>query len=120
MIDPAVAGKIYLATDLGVFISEDDGLTWTTSNIGPANTVVDEVFSTTMAGIPYLIAVTHGRGMYRLPFTVPNPADITGDGVVDAADIASLLASWGTALADLNNDGTTNGADLAILLGNWG
>ena len=49
-------------------------------------------------------------------------ADITGDGVVDGADLARLLAAWGqrNPLTDLNGDGATNGGDLAILLAAWG
>jgi hypothetical protein len=49
-------------------------------------------------------------------------ADITGDLIVDGADLANLLAAWGTSgsFADLEFDGTVNGADLAILLAAWG
>jgi hypothetical protein len=46
-------------------------------------------------------------------------ADLDGDGVVNAADLAILLGAWGTAGADLDGDGTTDAADLAILLGAW-
>jgi hypothetical protein len=48
-------------------------------------------------------------------------ADLNGDGVVDGADLAALLASWGpgSVPADLNGDGTVDGADLAILLASW-
>ncbi|MCA9291407.1 MAG: hypothetical protein KDA25_09775, partial [Phycisphaerales bacterium] len=46
-------------------------------------------------------------------------ADLNGDGAVDAADLALLLAAWDTAGADLNGDGTTNAADLAALLVEW-
>jgi murein tripeptide amidase MpaA len=49
------------------------------------------------------------------------PGDLDGDGDVDAADLATLLAGWGSAGAtDLDGDGTTGASDLAILLGNWG
>jgi hypothetical protein len=52
-----------------------------------------------------------------------NPADLNGDGVVNAADLAILLAAWGPATAgeaaDINQDGEVNAADLAILLGAW-
>ena len=51
--------------------------------------------------------------------------DITGNGVVDAADLGILLAVWNTdgksaPEADINGDGTVNAADLGILLGAWG
>lgn len=50
----------------------------------------------------------------------PNPADLNGDGVVNAADLATLLANWGTpGPGDLNGDGTVGPADLASLLAAW-
>ncbi len=47
--------------------------------------------------------------------------DLDGDGVVGAADLATLLAGWGTsnAAADLNGDGLVGAADLAALLAAW-
>ncbi|MEY3143159.1 MAG: hypothetical protein RLY21_1652 [Planctomycetota bacterium] len=48
------------------------------------------------------------------------PGDFNTDGVINAADLAQLLNSWGTAEADLNGDGNTNAADLATLLNGWG
>ncbi|MBX3355698.1 MAG: hypothetical protein KF724_08370 [Phycisphaeraceae bacterium] len=49
--------------------------------------------------------------------------DLNGDGVVNGADLAILLGSWGAAppgtIADLNGDGVVDGADLALLLGQW-
>lgn len=52
-------------------------------------------------------------------------ADLTGDGVVDGADLGAVLAFWGpvgTVLpqADIDGDGQVNGADLGILLSFWG
>ncbi len=49
------------------------------------------------------------------------PADITGNGVVNASDLAEVLGSWsGAGTADLNDDGVVNSSDLAIVLGAWG
>ncbi len=51
------------------------------------------------------------------------PADLNGDGAVEAADLAILLGAWGLNPdhpADFNGDDVVNAADLAILLGNWG
>ena len=53
------------------------------------------------------------------------PADITGDGHVDAADLGVLLAVWNTdggtiPETDINGDGTVNASDLGLLLGSWG
>lgn len=61
------------------------------------------------------------------------PADLSGDGVVNAADLALLLGSWGpcpepctpgtpigTCPADFDRDCDVDAADLAFLLGSWG
>ncbi len=49
-------------------------------------------------------------------------ADFNNDGIVNGADLATLLANWLApgGLPDLNGDGVVNGADLAQLLANWG
>lgn len=49
-------------------------------------------------------------------------ADITGDGIVNGADLAAVLAAWGSlnCNADLNLDLTVNAEDLGILLSAWG
>jgi len=53
--------------------------------------------------------------------TPPRPGDVNGDGLVNASDLAELLAQWGgPGTADINSSGTVDGLDLAILLGNWG
>lgn len=51
------------------------------------------------------------------------PGDFNDDGVVDGADLGSLLGAWGSCDGcpqDLNGDGEVNGADLGLLLGVWG
>jgi len=53
------------------------------------------------------------------------PADFTGNGEVDGADLGILVAFWGPCRsadcpADLNHDGIVNGSDLGLLLGWWG
>lgn len=55
-------------------------------------------------------------------FILGSPADIDRDGDVDGADLAILLAAWGTAqpASDLNGDGNVDGADLAVMLAVWG
>jgi len=50
-----------------------------------------------------------------------SPADLNGDGVVNAADLSILLGGWGQpGPTDIDGDGTTNAADLSVLLGSWG
>lgn len=58
------------------------------------------------------------------PFGNTMPSDLNSDGVVNGADLATMLSVWGTdglnTGADLNGDGIVNGADLATLLAKWG
>ena len=53
---------------------------------------------------------------------VADLAPAGGDGRVDGADLAFVLAQWGASggAADLNHDGVVNGGDLGVLLGLWG
>ncbi|MDZ4830900.1 MAG: dockerin type I domain-containing protein [Phycisphaerae bacterium] len=47
--------------------------------------------------------------------------DVNGDGWVDSADLAALIAAWGTTdqAPDIDGDGTIGARDLALLLGRW-
>ena len=52
----------------------------------------------------------------------PCNADLNADGVVDTADLGTLIAQFGTpgSGADINNDGTVDTADLGILIAAFG
>ena len=50
----------YVATEVGVFVSEDGGNNWGVPHEGPANVSVDELF---IMG-DTLVAATHGRGLF--------------------------------------------------------
>jgi photosystem II stability/assembly factor-like uncharacterized protein len=75
---PLQTNRVYVGTDLGVFASTDRGVHWNVApqslqNEGPANTPVEELF---WQGTTYLIAATHGRGMFRVnPLIVSVPED---------------------------------------------
>ena len=60
--------------------------------------------------------------IYRVRGTI-TPGDTNRDGVIDSADLGSLLANWGSAdcgVADINNDESVDSADLGTLLASWG
>jgi hypothetical protein len=69
-----------------------------------------------------------GEGDGTLLFTVAitvngsaNPADLNGDQMVNALDLAIMLSQWGNpGSADLDGSGSVDGPDLAQLLGAWG
>jgi photosystem II stability/assembly factor-like uncharacterized protein len=53
---------IYIGTEVGVFASENGGMTWSPTNEGPTNCSVDDLF---WLGTR-LICATHGRGMFEI------------------------------------------------------
>ncbi len=53
----------------------------------------------------------------------PCLGDLTGNGIVDGADLGQMLSAWGACSgcpADVSGNGTVDGADLGILLSAWG
>ncbi len=102
---------VYIGTDIGVFASEDKGQNWAVDsrysegNEIPANVVVSELF---WQGTDYLIAATHGRGMYRaLPlYTIYVDKNASPDGN------GTQLAPYQTVLQAANAAG--HGAVISI------
>ena len=68
-IDPFDPQRLYVGTDLGVYVSLDDGAHWAAENSGFASVIVERL--TTTSGIngqpPMLYAFTYGRGAWRVP-----------------------------------------------------
>lgn len=64
-VDPTDRDRLYLGTDLGVFVSLNRGLTWAVENTGFANAVTEAVFIAPGASGPAVYAFTHGRGAWR-------------------------------------------------------
>ena len=67
---PRKASWLYAATSVGVYTSEDGGATWSTTNEGPANIRVRELFwidDTTLG------AATYGRGMFKVTVAAGGP-----------------------------------------------
>lgn len=65
---------------------------------------------------------THDAAMAYAEWSLACAPDLSGDGAVDAADVAILLGAWGGGdpAADLDGSGTVDAADLGELLGAWG
>jgi photosystem II stability/assembly factor-like uncharacterized protein len=64
-VDPTNRERLYLGTDLGVFVSLDRGNTWFVENSGFANVVTEKVLIAPGASGPAVYAFTHGRGAWR-------------------------------------------------------
>ncbi len=75
VVAPGKSQRLYIGTDLGVFVSLDGGANWGRENTGFANVVTESLAIATRQGIPNLYAFTHGRGAWRVPLaTAPAPA----------------------------------------------
>ncbi len=67
VVDPDDRDRIYLGTDLGVFVSTDGGLNWAVENTGFANVVTESLaLNKPSVGPATLFAFTHGRGAWRV------------------------------------------------------
>jgi hypothetical protein len=118
------ASRLYAGTDIGMFTSQDDGLTWSVTTQGPGTVPIDELV---WKDDQTLMAVTHGRGIFYGDVSAsPCPGDVNSDRSVDLTDLAILLASYGTTSGatledgDLNGDGDVDLEDLALLLAEFG
>ncbi len=111
-------GTLYAGTRaFGIHRSFDHGDTWQQVNSG-INT--NSCFSLALGPDGHLYAGVPG-GVFRSTAPVVCVADLTGDHVVDGADLGVLLGQWnGPGSADLDHDGVVTGADLGQLLGAWG
>jgi photosystem II stability/assembly factor-like uncharacterized protein len=61
-IHPVERDWFYVGSEVGMFASEDRGVTWSPTNEGPANVSVDDLF---WMGAR-LVCVTHGRGLFEI------------------------------------------------------
>jgi hypothetical protein len=70
---------------------------------------------------PQFYSLGEGRALVLGNTLNACPADLTGDGTVDGADLSTLLSGWGgSGSGDIDGSGTVNAADLTALLGAWG
>jgi hypothetical protein len=108
---------VYSGTSL-VRTMERTGGQWRMGNAYP---VTQDIVS--LADGSDVIVALHATGFSvigELPDTTCT-ADLTGDGLVNGADLGLLLGAWElTALGDLNGDGITDGADLGLMLTAFG
>jgi uncharacterized protein (TIGR03437 family) len=66
VVDTSNTARLYVGTDLGVFVSTDGGATWAVENTGFANVVTESLALNTADGITSLYAFTHGRGVFKV------------------------------------------------------
>jgi photosystem II stability/assembly factor-like uncharacterized protein len=87
VIDPNTL-YLYIATDVGVFRSTDDGATWAPFEVGLPNTSVIDIALDPVRNI--LRAATHGRSMYRVDLSGATPqVDLyLRDNILDTGEVA--------------------------------
>lgn len=68
-IDPNNGQRLYIGSDIGVFVSVDGGAHWAREIGGYANTIVESlaIAPSPASGVPLLYAFTYGRGVWRAP-----------------------------------------------------
>lgn len=66
VVDPTNTARLFVGTDLGVFVSTDGGATWFVENTGFANVVTETLAVNVHNGVVTLYAFTHGRGAYKV------------------------------------------------------
>jgi len=117
IVDPTNSSRLYVGTDLGVFVTLDGGANWARENTGFAN-VATEWLATNGTS---LFAFTHGRGAWRVPlcaFSVSQlevfvtasggPASINIGAPSGCAWFASTAESWITIVS--GDSGSGNGS----------
>jgi len=114
--------KIDVLSSAGTVVFTQDA-----NSLGQAEALTNYEFTT--AGTYYLrvapVTTTNDLQLYSASLTITPaaaiPADVNGDGAVNAADLGVLLAAWGSSLAtaDINHDGMIDGTDLGLMLSAW-
>jgi uncharacterized repeat protein (TIGR01451 family) len=88
VVDPNNSNRIYVGTDLGVFVTLDGGANWLKETTGFSNVVVKSLEIKNVGGVSTIYAFTHGRSAFKVAIpascaTVP-------------ASIAALGSAGGT------------------------
>jgi hypothetical protein len=124
---PAQTNTLYAGLEVGVFASIDGGTTWSTSNEGPGNVPVDELF---WIDNSTLGAATHGRGMFKttvspgtLQFSGPS-SSVAENGVQVTVSVSRTGGSVGavqvtySTVPEVGLGKATSGTDYPFTTGN--
>ncbi|HEX2913635.1 MAG TPA: proprotein convertase P-domain-containing protein, partial [Chloroflexia bacterium] len=128
-VHPYASGWLYVGTTIGLFASEDGGQNWqVTPGDGPTNAPVNEL--SWLGNSTTLLAVTHGRGIFKadIPSTVPilnatassvTESGGTGNGILDPGETAKVqitLKNSGSVTASAISSTLTVGSGPAIIV----
>jgi photosystem II stability/assembly factor-like uncharacterized protein len=82
--DPAMRGRLFACSDLGVYVTDDYGASWATLGTGLPPVVVLDL--DLIDSSRQLFAGTHGRSLFVYELSQLGPADADGDGRDNLAD----------------------------------
>jgi len=118
-------GAMVIGTDVGIFQSVDNGISWSVGPSGMPNVIVyDLVFQ---PAIGLLVAGTYGRGMFAFDVGTQTAlrGDVNGDGKIDASDALLIQQALVGSLpqsttiyprGDANCNGSIDAADVVLVL----
>ncbi len=66
VVDPSNNQRVYVGTDLGVFVTLDGGANWAKETTGFSNTVTESLQILNVGGVSTIYAFTHGRGAFKV------------------------------------------------------
>jgi uncharacterized protein (TIGR03437 family) len=95
-VDPSNTARLYLGTDVGVFVSNDGGATWAVENTGFANVITEALALNVVNGVTQLYAFTHGRGAWRVT------ANLSGCNYALSSTGAAFAATGGQGSVTVN------------------
>jgi uncharacterized protein (TIGR03437 family) len=107
VVDPDVAGTLYIGSDIGVFTSTTDGTTWAALTSGMPAVIVHSL--RLHRGARILRAATFGRGMYDLavPLAGFTPS-ISAGGLVNGASFKNQSLAAGAIASVFGTFGVSN------------
>ena len=100
VVDPVNPQTLYIGTDLGIFVSTDDGATWAVENTGFANVVTEKLQIVGTGATRKLFAFTHGRGAWRTPIVGAAAVPGMPTGVSATAGNRSADVTWAAPVTD--------------------
>jgi photosystem II stability/assembly factor-like uncharacterized protein len=108
VVDPSNPQRLYIGTDLGVFVTLDGGANWMVENTGYSQVITEDlVIKQVGDGSTHLFAFTYGRGVWRVPLAdLDGLPDLTVSDDVSGLWYNSSQSGHGLQLEVLNLNGT--------------